>query len=148
MSENETISQKTTWWKKLLKFGLKYPVNAIFIIALIYCALQAFVFDTSVHSKVVLFAVVCLWAFWFVAKQVFAALIALGLLCSGGYLYYEYTHKEIKKCEATGGYWNKETKKCEEKVPLMEQAKRLIKKVMTDAQNEKMMSDKKNKTED
>ena len=147
MSENEANSQKTTWWKKLLKLGLKSPVNAIFIVAVIYCALQAFVFDNSLHSKVVLFAVVCLWAFWFVAKQVFAALIALGLLCSGGYLYYEYSHKEIKKCEATGGYWNKETKKCEEKVPLMEQAKRLIKKVITDTQINKETSDKKNKTE-
>ncbi|MBQ8464940.1 MAG: hypothetical protein IJ545_02905 [Alphaproteobacteria bacterium] len=146
MAEETTqIVKKSKWWQKLLKLGLKSPVNTVFVLALIYFSLQAFVFDNSMHSKVVLFGVICLWAFWFVAKQVFAALIALGLLCSGGYLYYEYTHKEIKKCEASGGYWNKETKTCEAKVPLLEQAKRYLKKAVMEVQKSESKDETKDK---
>lgn len=128
----EEVVKKVSWWKKILKYILKSPVNTIFIVALLYFGVRAFAFDQTFTKTMTFFAIAALWVFWFVAKQVFIFLIVLGLLAGGGYYYYQYLHLEEKKCEESGGYWNKETKACEEKVPLLEQAKRFLKKVVND----------------
>lgn len=140
--ETVEIVKKARWWVKLLKFCVKYPVNTLFTVASGYFASQAYLFDQTVTMKVAFFAILGLWVFWFLAKQIFVLLIMLGLIGGGAYLYYEYQHREIKKCEESGGYWNKETKTCEEEVPLLEQAKRYLKKMINEFQHE----DKKEKT--
>lgn len=148
MVENNQPKEKVKWWKKLLKVMIKSPINSIFVISVIYCVVQAFVFSPTFYNKVLLFAVVCLWVFWFLAKQIFIVLILLGLLCSGGYLYYEYTHKEIRECEEAGRYWNSETKTCEENVPFMEKAKRFIKSFVIDIKTTKSDTKKVSDSED
>lgn len=135
--ETQNIVKKTRWWGKLLKFGLKSPVNTFFIVVAGYFASQAYVFEQTVTMKIAFFAVVGLWIFWFLAKQIFVLLIVSGLVAGGAYLYYDYQHREIRKCEESGGYWNKETKTCEEKVPMLEQAKRYLKKIIIDFKKSK-----------
>ena len=122
MTELEA-QKKSGLWKKILKRIIKSPINSIFIIALLYFGMQAFMFSQTLSDKVAFFAVIGVWVLFFIAKQIFLFLIILLLLGGGAYLYYDYTHHEAKQCEQNGGYWNSNTQTCEEKKSSWERLK-------------------------
>ena len=136
---NTPSSAKSSLPKKLLKFFIKSPINTLFVLAAVCFAIMAFGISPSLENKTIFFIIIGLWVFWFLAKQVLIILVVLGLLSGGAYLYYEYSHREQRQCEQSGGFWNKETKTCEENVPLLEKAKRqvkrFIKKIVLESEN-------------
>lgn len=122
----EKEDKQSPWWKRLLKAVFFSPVNFLFIVALIYFALKAYLFDPSITNKLIVAGIVGLWMFWFIAKHMLALFLVLLLLGGGAYLYYDFSHRESKKCEASGGYWNENTKSCEAKLSLWERAQKLF----------------------
>lgn len=112
-----------SFWKKFLKLLINSPIRSIFILALLYFGVQAFVFSQTLADKIAFFAVIGVWILFFVAKQIFLFLVLVCLLGGGAYLYYDYTHREAKQCEQNGGYWNNNTQTCEEKKSSWERLK-------------------------
>ncbi len=123
MAEEE---QKAGLLKRFLLFCLHSPVNVIFALATVYFALQAYVFAPSMMNKMILLGVVGLWMFWFLAKHMILLLLVLALLGGGAYMYYEFAGRAARKCEESGGFWNKNTQTCETKVSLVDRVKKLF----------------------
>ena len=116
MSEN----QKPGIFKRFLKTFLFSPVNLIFAIATAFCAAKAYMWDPTWMNKIIFFAVAGLWAFWIIARYMVVLFVIAALLGGGYYIYYQYSTREIRKCEQSGGVWNKETKTCDAKVSMVD----------------------------
>lgn len=115
MSENKEAENKPGLLKHILLSALKSPVNTILFLAFAYFGLKAYVFGDAFMDKLIMFGILALWMFWFIAKHMLIILMLLILLGGSAYFYYEYLHQQEKECEASGGAWNVKTKTCEEK---------------------------------
>ena len=108
--------------KRFLKAFLFSPVNLIFAVATAFFAAKAYMWEPTWMNKLIFFGVAGLWVFWIVARYMVVLFIVAALLGGGYYMYYQYSTREIRKCEQSGGIWNKETKTCEEKVSIIDKA--------------------------
>ena len=115
MSENKEAEVKLGLFKHILLVALKSPINTILFLAFSYFGLKAYVFGDALIDKLIMFGILALWMFWFIAKHMLMILLLILLLGGGAYFYYEYTHQQEKECEANGGEWNRDTKVCEER---------------------------------
>ena len=138
----EEKESRPYWWVVLLKKMLFSPINTVFILAILYFAAQVYLFEGTMTNKLILFAFIFGWLLLFLLKHLFILFVVLALVAGGGFLYYQQTQQEIRKCEESGGYWNKKTKTCEKTVPLLEQAKRFIKKAFIEVQKERLKEEK------
>ena len=127
---------------KLAKKMLFSPVSTAFILAILYFATQVYLFEDTMTNKLILFALICGWILLFLLRHMVILFVVLVLVAGGAFLYYQQAQQEIRKCEESGGYWNKKTKTCEKTVPLLEQAKRFIKKALIEVQKEKLKEEK------
>ena len=96
-----------SWLKRFFKIFLFSPVNMVFIVALLWFAAKAYIWEPSFSNKIIVYAILGLWIFWIIARYMIILFVALALLAGGYYAYYQYSHREQRKCEETGGYWNK-----------------------------------------
>lgn len=142
MSDTNEMIQGGSWWWKLAKKMLFSPINTAFILAILYFAAQVYLFEDSITNRLILFALIGGWLLLFLLKHMVLLLVVLILVAGGGFFYYQQTQQEIRKCEEAGGYWNKKTKTCEKTVPLLEQAKRFIKKALIETQKAKFKEEK------
>ena len=108
--------------KRFFKAFLFSPVNMIFAVAAAFFAAKAYMWDPTWTNKLIFFGIAGLWIFWIIARYMVILFVIAALLGGGYYMYYQYSTREIKKCEQSGGVWNKETKTCEEKVSLLNKA--------------------------
>lgn len=107
--------KKSNWLARAGLFFIKSPVNMIFALALAYFASKAYLFSGGLTDKLIMFGIIGLWMFWFIAKHILILALTLVLLGGGAYWYYSYTHQAENECRENGGEWNKKTKTCEEK---------------------------------
>ena len=120
----EEKEEKESFWVKFLAFCVKSPVTVFFVVALSYFAFQVYVLGNSpIVNKGIICGLLFLWAFWFLARNLFKVLLVLLFVGAIGYGYYAHTQQKIEACEASGGVWNKQTQTCEEKKTLWQQAK-------------------------
>jgi|GEM_PF-437009 len=108
--------------KRFFKAFLFSPVNMIFAVATAFFAAKAYMWDPTWTNKLIFFGIAGLWIFWIIARYMVILFVIAALLGGGYYMYYQYSTREIRKCEQSGGVWNKETKTCEEKVSLLNKA--------------------------
>jgi len=108
------------------------PVNIIFVIAAAYFGAQAYLWQPTLINKLIFYGIVALWVFWIIARYMIYLFVALALVGGGYYAYYQYSTREIRKCEDAGGVWNKETQTCEAKKSLLEKITSQVDKLFTD----------------
>ena len=120
------------WFGKMIKNVILSPVNVIFAIATAYFAAQAYLWEPTFMNKIIFFAIAGLWAFWIVARYMIVLFVIAALLAGGYYAYYRYSTREIRKCEAEGGEWNKETKTCEAKLSFGDKIINRVNKMISD----------------
>lgn len=120
MGEGHTNS----WLTRFFKGFLFSPVNLVFIIALSWFGAKAYLWEPSFTNKIIFFGIIGLWMFWIIARYMIILFVVLALLGGGYYAYYQYSNREIKKCEESGGVWNKETKTCEAKLTIWQKIDR------------------------
>lgn len=123
------------WLKRFFKAFLFSPVNLVFIIALSWFGAKAYLWEPSFTNKIIFFGIIGLWVFWIIARYMIILFVVLALLGGGYYAYYQYSHREIKKCEESGGIWNKETKTCEAKLTIWQKIDRLFSQQPADKKN-------------
>lgn len=111
---------KFGWLTRFFKTFLLSPVNIIFAIALAWFAFRAYMVEPTLTNKLIVYGIAGLWIFWIVARYMIILFVVIALLGGGYYAYYQYSTREIRKCEAAGGEWNKETKTCEAKKTFLE----------------------------
>lgn len=127
MTEETKKEKKRNWSRRFWGIILTSPINTIFILLLAYYAFQVYVLDNSpLMNKAIMVGIACLWILWFAAKNLIKLLLLLALIGSAVYGYYNYTTRDIRKCEQNGGVWNKETKTCEEKTSWFHNIQKLI----------------------
>lgn len=114
--------------KRFLKTFLFSPVNIIFAIATAFCAAKAYMWEPSLMNRLIFFGVAGLWAFWIIARYMVVIFVIAALLCGGYYAYYQYSTREIRQCEKSGGEWNKETKTCDAKLSVIDKVTNQIRK--------------------
>jgi len=119
-----SAGQTNSWIKRFFTAFLFSPVNVIFIIALLWFGAKAYLWEPVFTNKIIFFGIIGLWIFWIVARYMIILFVVLALLGGGYYAYYQYSHREIKKCEEAGGVWNKETKTCEAKLTIWQKIDR------------------------
>lgn len=119
-----------SWLKRFFKIFLFSPVNMVFIVALLWFAAKAYILEPSFSNKIIVYAILGLWIFWIIARYMIILFVALALLAGGYYAYYQYSHREQRKCEETGGYWNEKTNTCEAKRTILEKIDTFIKEQM------------------
>ncbi len=115
MSENKEAEVKLGLFKYILFVSLKYLFISILFLFFSYFGQNDYVFGDAMIDKLIMFGILALWMFWFIAKHMLMILLLILFLSGGAYFYYEYTHQQEKECEANGGEWNRKTKVCEEK---------------------------------
>ncbi len=120
------------WTTRIIKNFFLSPVNIIFAIAAAYFGAQAYFWEPTFMNRIIFFGIVGLWVFWIVARYMIVLFIIFALIGGGYYAYHQYSTREIRKCEASGGVWNKETKTCEAKVSLIENITNRVNKMLTD----------------
>lgn len=108
--------------KRFFKAFLFSPVNMIFAIATAFFAAKAYMWDPSWTNRLIFFGIAGLWVFWIVARYMVILFVIVALLGGGYYMYYQYSTREIRKCEQAGGVWNKETQTCEAKISIIDKA--------------------------
>ena len=115
-------------FKRFCKAFLFSPVNMIFAVATAFCAAKAYMWEPSLPNRLIFFGVAGLWAFWIIARYMVVLFVIAALLCGGYYAYYQYSTREIRQCEKSGGEWNKETKTCDAKLSVMDKVTNQIRK--------------------
>lgn len=121
MSDNAE-DQKDPLLKRILLWCLTSPVNVIFIVALIYYGIQAFVLGHNVMlNKLIMVGLAGGWILWFAAKNFLKILFVIVLIAAGAYGCYYFSHQEQHKCEDSGGVWDAKTQTCKEKQTLWQQ---------------------------
>ena len=124
----EENKEKKSIFLRILGICLRSPIGTLFALALIYFAFQAYVLGNSpLINKGIMLGICILWGLWFLARNMFKLLLVIVILIFAAYGYYAYNQREIAKCEAAGGVWNKETGICEEKLSLWQRLEKLWK---------------------
>lgn len=109
-----------------MKF-FKYLPHILFVSALAYFALLAFVLEKDpMMNKMIMLMICCLWLLWIFAKsliKIAAAIALLAGICYGGY--YVMHAKEIE-CKKAGREWNAKLEVCEDKKTMGEKLKSAV----------------------
>lgn len=106
---------------------LKYIPHILFVGALAYFALLAFVLEKDpMMNKMIMIMICGLWVLWIFAKTLIKTLMVLALvavMCWAGY--YVMHAKEIE-CKNAGREWNAKEQICEDKKPIAEKLKNAV----------------------
>lgn len=106
---------------------LKYIPHIIFVVALAYFALLAFVLEKDPMMNKMIMVMVCgLWLLWIFAKTFIKTLMVLALLAAMGYAGYYITHAKEIECKNAGREWNAKEQICEDKKTISEKLKNAV----------------------
>ena len=115
-------------FKRILGFILRNPINISCLLGIIYCSVQAFIFDNQpIMHKGILSAIVIIWGVLFVINHLFKLIMLLAVIIALIFGYNYWTGKDKRLCEENGGYWNSKKEICEEKQPWWHQILNLLK---------------------
>lgn len=142
---------------------LKYIPHILFLSALAYFALLAFVLDKDPMMNKMIMVMICgLWVLWIFAKTFIKVMMIVVLLAVMGYAGYYIVHAEEIECKKAGREWNAKERICEDKKTMSEKfvdsVRSILKqfkeetakqeeKAKADADKEKKDKDKKEKEE-
>ena len=116
--------------RRFISFILRNPINILCVLALSFCAFEAYIAKTDVAMyKMIMFSIVAVWLFLFIAKSFFRIIVLFVIVgaIAGGWFY--FMGRDKAACEEKGGFWNKNTMTCEEKIPLLDKIGKLLKNI-------------------
>ena len=106
---------------------LKYIPHILFVGALAYFALLAFVLEKDpMMNKMIMIMICGLWVLWIFAKTLITTLMVLALVAVMCWSCYYVMHAKESECKNAGREWNAKEQICEDKKPIAEKLKNAV----------------------
>lgn len=122
----DTNEKKKNIFVRGLIAAIKSPINTIFLLALLYFAVQNYILgNASWSNKTLLIATVCLWIGYQFAKYAFKLVVILIIAAALFFGYLSYANREADSCLDNGKTWDEKTQTCVEKDGLIQKVQKL-----------------------